>query len=342
MSSQGERKGYWVPDEYLQAKRGMGILRRLTEWDAHMRNAVGNYRTFLFDYMRDEAHVKVLCEDTAATRWIAETYAQGRYWGRSSAAFNLVDWLRQAAHSLAVHGEIFYAIDFVQDDIGYVAFGEPRWLAPETMYVGRRRGKPTSFVQQYSPRAAREDVRCKRFVFGPHEVLWLRWPQALPPGREGTSPISKVVVHAKGARRFMDWLLLRSRADAYPEDKTPAVERARYERHEDQERKRDYHLASLLANMGVPQAFHRDIAMTEHFVAWELCGFGERIAVLREYLVTEFSEQVLRVWAKRNSVVDIPRLRAVGYPSPQDWRDAFCKYERNAMSLEDVRNMLRG
>jgi len=339
VAADGERKGYWLSDRHLKRRRGLDVLTELYETDVNVNVATDDHRKFLFSYRRRGRQFEFIAQDDDANAWLTSTYLDR--WARHShgGAYSLEEWFRRSAHTLVVYGEAFYALDFTPNGGDYLAFDEPRWLPIETMRPEYWDGDLVGFRQRYSRRAEDERVRGARFEFEPEEVVWLKWPASLPPGREGASPVRTVIADARAIDRFREWSLLSSYSATYPEDKSLPVERARYADHDAEWRKMREHEASLFAALGVPQAFHRSIPMTAYFVAWELCQFGERVALLRDYLISQFNAQVMAVWAAKNSLPEVPRLSPLDYPSPGDWRSAFLQYEDGTRSFDELRDM---
>jgi hypothetical protein len=338
-----ERKGYPLRDEYLARQRGFARLQRLEESSVYVSKAVEAYAHRLFDYTRRSPHFEVQCRDQAAAQWVHDNCLERwRDDDGYSRIGELTEVLRSLVHAVCTFGRSFCAIDFADSADGYLRFGKPRWLAVETVTPRFRFGQVTGFVQQYTRHAEDEEAKGTRFEFARDEVLWLQWPQTLPPGRMGASPLTRVLKDAGKADEFLGWMNLHAYAGTHPENHRFEVERARYGSFDREKQRHERRVARVLSRMGVPQIFWLGTQrpMTDYFLTWELCEFGKRVSYLREYLLDEFNRQVLGAWARRNGLSEMPVIRTVGYPSPDDWQRIFAEYTRGERTTESVSNIL--
>ena len=156
----------------------------------------------------------------------------------------------------------------------------------------------------------------------------------------GQSPLRRVVGHHKKLAAAMDSAQAIAYAGANPEDHRFWVERARWGN-------MTKTLADLqratLAIVGELRGFQRwNVAMTEFYEVYHFAAFHERVALLREYLLQEFTRQVLVPFAQKNDLDQNVTISPTGYPLSAALKTMLEGFERGLIGAECLTSPLLG
>lgn len=246
--------------------------------------------------------------------------------------------MRDVLQSLLLFGKAFYKIDWAEHAENKTRWvvERIRWLAVETMDVVRVNEQIRGFNQEYSDHCSYEDLRGIRVDFEPDEVFFVEW--VFDGERErGASPLRRLIPLCKEMDEFLEYVNMLTRAMYHPEDRSYAVERARFTPWEEAKKKNEQCKIKIQDALGVMP----DAPMTEYYDIYQFIKSRRRIAQIREYLVAEFNDQVVNRISKKNGFLESPRIKLVGYKSVSEIDELFDGFKRKETSNKEVVDAFR-
>lgn len=330
-----ELKGYVVPDEYLRKMKGYDSLREMHRTNYVINNAVDSLRNSLFSYKKQK-HFEIECADPDLRQLLNDTVLRQQFDGIYGQAYDLEGFLRMTLASLLVFGRCFYKIDWVEKD--HNAHGKRwliqriRWLAVETMEVIRDNDQIHSFKQEYSDHCGNKSVRGTTFTFEKDEILFVEW---IFDGDEnkGVSPLKRLIQHSEEMGTAFEDMRLQVHAFSHPEDHSYKAERLRHTPWKEIRGELDQSRIKMQSSLGIiPNA-----PMTEYYETYQFVKFRKRIARIREFLLSEFNEQIVTNIAKRNKFRESARINLIGYMSEGEIQDLFDSYKKKEITGEKLR-----
>ena len=302
--------------------------------------AVNNFRRSLFSYKR-EKHFEIVCTSSELRRFFNDILlGRGGFEGLYGQAYDLEGFMRGVLQSLLIFGKAFYKIDWAEQDHAKNktrwVVERIRWLAIETMYVVTDDGRIQGFKQEYSDHCSYEDLRGIKIEFGPDEIFFVEWVFDEERNR-GVSPLKRLIPLSKGMDEFLEYINLRIKVLHHPEDRSYAVERARFTPWEKAKKKNDQCKIKIQDALGIMP----DAPMTEYYDIHQFIKSRRRIAQIREYLVAEFNDQIVNRISKKNGFAESPRIKLVGYKSVSEIDELFGHFKRKEVSNKEVVDAFR-
>lgn len=335
----GELKGYVVPDEHLKRRKGYAGLEDAYESNPIIFGSVNNVHMSLFSFKK-EKHFEIVCSSSHLRRFLnGVLLGQGGFKGLYGQAYDLEGFLRNVLQSLLIFGKAFYKIDWAEkvyekNKTRWVVEGI-RWLAVETMDVVKSAGQIRGFKQEYSYNCTYEALRGISIDFEPEEVFFVEWIS--DEGERGVSPLKRLIPFCEEMGDFLEYVNLLTKSMYNPEDSSFAVERARFTSWEEAKKKEDQRIMKIKDALGImPTA-----PMTEYYDIYQFIKSRKRIAKIREYLLTEFNDQVVKRIVKKNGFSESAEVKLVGYKSVSEIDELFSKFKSKELSNKEVVHALR-
>lgn len=235
---------------------------------------------------------------------------------------------------IATHGHLYvhFALENLGPDIGTVLL-DLKWLAPETM-VRRRNGDYEQFVTSLAAEGEGYSVsggpREYYFTFSPEEMFHLEWPRlddqyTVPPAIK-SRPLATRLDHLQ--RRH----LLALSAVAYPEETFWTLSRGRAGAYSDSlEQEQSLEAAIYDAAFVVP-----DVELTQHFFVDRLIRSRLTAIEVRQWVLDQFTESVLRRWCELNGWAPIRLVFESDGWTSSDWAELRDAYLQGTARFEDV------
>jgi hypothetical protein len=278
--------------------------------------------------------------DVLLSRW-----TRRELWNQPTLPMELQSYVAQ----LLERGEVFIHLLFEQGKSGDYSLFKTRWLAPETIVV--RHDNATTFEQFVSWRAYKGegysvagDPTDHFSEFQEDEVLYLRWPLDDPAG--SSAPARAALRLGKRIARAANRGILRARAAAEPDETYWSVARARageYDNELEVQKGLSARAKDMLFYPGADEAevFPWADSVTDFFLADRILRSRIAITRIRDYLFTEFNQQVIGTWVRLNGWSEIrlelrPHLFTV-----EDWSAMRAQLRSGEIDLEDVRAGVR-
>lgn len=296
-------------------------------------------RGSLFSYKR-EKHFDIDCSSSDLGRFFTDVLLRDGFDEIYGQAYDLEEFLRGVLQSLLIFGRVFYKIDWAQEDYTKNkkrwVVKRIRWLAVETMDIIESNDQIRGFKQEYSDHCGSKDLRGIRVDFEPDEVFFVEWGFDGEEKR-GLSPLKRLVPLCKEWDGFLGYVNLLTKATYHPEDRSYAVERARYTPWEEAKKKNDQCKIRIQDALGeIP-----DAPMTEYYDLYHFVKSRRKLAQIREYLLSEFNKQIVNVISKKNSFSESPRIKLIGYKSENEIEELYTSYKNKEVSNKEVRDALR-
>lgn len=297
-------------------------------------SAVNSLRDSLFSY-RKEKHFEIVSSSSDLRRFFSDILLGDQFEGIYCEAHDLEDFLKSVLVSLLIFGKAFYKIDWTKQDYKKNEtrwiVEKIRWLAVETMSVVKANNLVQSFRQEYSRHCSYEGLREIRIDFEPDEVFFIEWGFD-GEAKKGKPPLRRSIPLVKEMYKFLEYINLRIKAEYRPEDRSYAVESAQFTPWEEAVKKNDQCKMRIQDALGVkPEA-----PMTEYYDIYQFIKSRRKIAQIREYLLSEFNEQIVNRISKKNDFPESPMIKLVGYKSVSEIEELFDDFKNKEISSKEV------
>lgn len=331
-------KGYCVPDEQLRKDKGYDELENMYTSDPIIFSSINYLASSLFNLKREE-HFDVVCSNPDWRKFLSELFTayhppEGLY-GHS---YDLVSFFEGVLKSLLIFGKAYHKIDFKQTNQGTDArwtIQRLRWLPVETMAMVVTNGKLQRFTQQYSRTCSERSLRGVKVDLEPEEVFVTEW---IFDGLEsrGISPLIQLIPDVKRTQRFLVFMERGVYAVTHPQDHSHQVERVRYASLDEEKKINDMSQTRIKATLGMMS----DAPMTEYYEVYQFCRNRKKMANIRDYLLHEFSVQIVDNLLKKNHSAESARITLRDYMSADEIEALFRKYEKGQLTRDAVWNAL--
>lgn len=323
----------------LRGLKGFEFLGELNHSDPTIHNAVRMVTNMLFDYRRDDKHFEVECENPRL-REAVERELLDRLAGRQAkfgiGNHDLVRFLRSKAASIMVYGRSFSRVGWQENegDSAHWRIKSFRGLFPGSIRPIGKEG------YEWKRRQSEYDLNSPIVTerLSKEEIFSLEWVFDGEANRS-KPPLERVVKHYKRGLDFMTLCAANTYAWANPNDKRFWVERARHadmKKAIEEERQRRL---LMTKELGIPELYPPP-PTTSYYDVYYMVKFRKRLAQIREYLVSQFNEQVVRQLAVKNGFSEHVALRAISYRTVKEIEDVFEQFGRKELAAEDVTKTL--
>ncbi|MBP6962320.1 hypothetical protein KBB49_02185 [Candidatus Saccharibacteria bacterium] len=335
------RKYHWLRDEYQLYVKGYekyyATYQDASKFFIQLRDAHAYFSVLKRDV---EKNFVIEHPDKKIAALLNEYFVQNRYRmnrGRLfSNAHNLIDFFANSYQQTAIIGEMFYYIDWQTKELDGVKYRIPDsfdFIHPETMSCKKdSQGNIVGFKQRYSLYAKikerKDERKFETLNFKPWEIFYTRYPFGK------THPVKKSYKLIRHFMWFMKYMLWSGEAGAYSKPRALAVERARDKRFEDEKRKHYLLTARAYKNFSTPIPVN-DINITRYYDFFYYSRFKSEIYRARQYYVDAFNEQVLKPFATKNKLSEVPILKMFDLITDEQLLDYFEKWKKGIISKDE-------
>ncbi len=349
-------KGYVFDDPFLGFIKGYDRLEAATRNVMELSNEVDSVRYALFP-LRDVPMVDrpgyithernyfgIECDDPALKKDLEmyftdehSFYRDGLY-GQGDAVGGFLEGI---AWQLFVTGDEFHMIEWDEVDIKGKKYQFPvdfEYLRNETMKIIRKGGVIVGYRQKYSLftyfkekkfKGWEDKEKPRSFEFEKDEVIYCQYPFA------EKSPTAQSIKYLAPIKKFWQFGLDQSRSGVEVENHYLPLERARYTTYAREKRKHDIARGKIrtifnyLMDTNGPK-------LTQYYDIYTVIRYKKFLNDMRDYLVSEFNEQVLAVVAKKNSFTSIPKLVYSGFLSNAELDAALQGYTDGTLTFDQI------
>jgi hypothetical protein len=326
-------KGYVISDEELRKAKGYNILDYMYSRNPIIYSSINDVTSSMFNIFRED-HFDLVCTQPKVMRLFAELVSRHPIEGLYGNQFHgLDDFLSNVFKSLITFGKVFTRIDYSQAQIqGQTAWKiqRIRWLPAETMRVVHKKGEIKGFVQQYS-KICQDERLCKKTEFTPDEIFFVEW---MFDGRrlKGVSPLLSLIPHAKRHLKFLKVMERKTYAMANPQDHSFKIERAKYASWEKEKRLNEISELRIRSTIGA----WSDAPMTEYYGTFRFAKSRQRIAAIREYLLTQFNQQVVNTLSRKNGLNESVEIKLKGYLTSSEIGQLIQRFQNGQISQNEM------
>lgn len=330
-------KGYFIPDDHLRRMKGYDKLDNLNSYNPTIRSSVDFLTSTLFNFRRD-THFTIECSQNDWKKFFSNLFIDGKFnrnlYGQ---AHELTNFLEGVLNSAAVFGKAFYKIDYFQKlDNGSSRWiiENIRWLAVETMSPVFKKGILKGFVQQYSANCQEASLRKNIASFSPDEVFFVEW--IFEETKKGVSPLLSLMPNDVIESKFLELMQLHFYALAHPEDHSRKAEKARYISFD--KAKRVNEIAAMRSTAKIGGILRAP--MTDYYDAYYLAKNRKKVAIIREFLVNQFNQQILSPLSAKNGLTESARIKLVGYLSSLEIEKLISDFKNSKISIKEIKDIL--
>ncbi|OQB06298.1 MAG: hypothetical protein BWY19_00289 [bacterium ADurb.Bin212] len=328
------KKGSWLTDKYLAS-----INNHLKYEEAYTDSQkfwveVDRLGNCLFPVTRtgeDKSFLQIKHPDANVSE-VLNNYFISRNHRIYGDHFSLQDFIGGLLQQLTIYGRSFYVIDWERKVIGgksYILPGDFRYLSPSTMICEYNKDRAVkSFSQKYSfwGRLLDKNLPHKRCDFLKNDILFLEYPL----GRE--HPMEKSLKLIPALLSFWSFGLSQSESNLKTKSHRLDLELARNRLYSKEMRKHALTRAQARKN------FHwllniDEINITEYYDIFLITRYKKELNKFRQYFIGEFTNQVLKVLAKKNRI-KFPTLELTGLISDEEIDREFQRYHLKKISAE--------
>lgn len=290
-----------------------------------------------FYFSQSPKKIKVLLQD-----YFLNNHSQyrDRMYGSGE---SLARFFGSCALQLVTTGKVFYEIIWEEVEIEgkkYFLPGNFSYLPTHTMKAVCKGNKIAYYIQKYSlftylknklsKSYSFDKIDARSTFFKKDEILFLKYPLSK------ISPTYHSLGMLPKADYFSRFSLSWTQASAERDNHQLRLEVARYKNYLNEQKKSAYARARIRRLYNYLPIENNNTKITQYYDIYTCIRYLKYMNLIREYLVREFNDQVIKVFAEKNNLKHVPTLQYRGFMDNKVLNDALKSYKQGKLSYEKV------